>query len=83
MRIVLTLIAVKMLTLPYLKLVGGVALLYIGVNLLSEDDDEHDARGQADRHRGGHPHDPHRRPRDEPRQRAGGGRRGARATRCC
>ena len=42
MRIVLTLIAVKMLTLPYLKLGGGVALLYIGVNLLSEDDDEHD-----------------------------------------
>ena len=42
MRIVLTLIAVKMLTLPYLKLGGGAALLYIGENLLSEDDDEND-----------------------------------------
>lgn len=42
MRIVLTLIAVRMLTLPYLKLVGGVALLWIGVNLLSDDDEEHD-----------------------------------------
>ncbi|MET0382262.1 MAG: TerC family protein [Burkholderiaceae bacterium] len=42
MRIVLTLIAVKMLTLPYLKLVGGALLLYIGVNLMSEDDEHHD-----------------------------------------
>ncbi len=41
MRIVLTLIAVKMLTLPYLKLVGGLLLLYIGVNLMSEDNEEH------------------------------------------
>lgn len=42
MRIVLTLIAVQLLTLPYLKLVGGLALIYIGVNLLSDDDEEHD-----------------------------------------
>src|SRR3982750_2441214 len=42
MRIVLTLIAVKMLALPYLKLVGGGALLWIGVNLLYEDDEQHD-----------------------------------------
>ena len=42
MRIVLTLIAVKMLALPYLKLVGGAALLWIGINLLYEDDEEHD-----------------------------------------
>ncbi len=42
MRIVLTLIAVKMLGLPYLKLAGGVALLWIGVNLLNEDDAAHD-----------------------------------------
>ena len=41
MRIVLTLIAVKMLALPYLKLVGGAALLWIGINLLYEDDEEH------------------------------------------
>ncbi len=37
MRIVLTLIAVQLLVLPYLKLIGGLLLLYIGVSLLSED----------------------------------------------
>ena len=42
MRIVLTLIAVKMLTLPYLKLVGGLLLVYIGANLMSDEEDEHD-----------------------------------------
>ena len=39
MRIVLTLIAVEMLRWPYLKIVGGLLLLYIGVSLLVEDDD--------------------------------------------
>jgi YjbE family integral membrane protein len=38
MRIVLTLIAVEMLKWPYLKIVGALLLLYIGVSLLSEDD---------------------------------------------
>ncbi|MDZ5456373.1 TerC family protein [Azohydromonas lata] len=42
MRIVLTLIAVKMLSLPYLKIVGGLLLVYIGVTLLLEEDDEED-----------------------------------------
>ena len=42
MRIVLTLIAVKMLGLPYLKLVGGLALLYIGADLMSEEQEQHD-----------------------------------------
>jgi len=42
MRIVLTLIAVKMLGLPYLKLVGGVALLWIGANLMSDEEEPHD-----------------------------------------
>jgi YjbE family integral membrane protein len=42
MRIVLTLLAVKLLTLPYLKLVGGAALVYIGVSLLLEEGDEGD-----------------------------------------
>jgi len=42
MRIVLTLVAVRLLTLPWLKLAGGLALLYIGINLLYEDDDAHD-----------------------------------------
>ena len=47
MRVVLTLIAVKMLTLPYLKLVGGALLLWIGVNLLNEEDDGHAHGTQA------------------------------------
>jgi YjbE family integral membrane protein len=38
MRIGLTLIAVEMLKWPYLKIVGALLLLYIGVSLLSEDD---------------------------------------------
>ena len=38
MRIVLTLIAVEMLKWPFLKIVGGVLLVYIGVTLLLEDD---------------------------------------------
>jgi YjbE family integral membrane protein len=42
MRIVLTLIAVEMLKWPYLKIVGALLLLYIGISLLAEDaeDDE-------------------------------------------
>jgi YjbE family integral membrane protein len=39
MRIVLTLIAVEMLKWPYLKAIGAVLLIYIGVTLLLEDDD--------------------------------------------
>ena len=40
MRIILTLIAVEMLKWPYLKIVGALLLLYIGISLLSEDDGE-------------------------------------------
>lgn len=40
MRIVLTLIAVEMLKWPYLKIVGALLLLYIGISLLSEDTGE-------------------------------------------
>jgi YjbE family integral membrane protein len=39
MRIALTLIAIEMLKWPYLKAVGAVLLIYIGVTLLLEDDD--------------------------------------------
>ena len=46
MRIVLTLIAVKMLGLPYLKLVGGLALLWIGANLMSEEEEQHAAEAR-------------------------------------
>lgn len=42
LRVILTLTAVQLLTLPYLKIIGGILLVYIGVQLLSEsgDDDE-------------------------------------------
>ena len=39
MRIVLTLVAVEMLKWPFLKIVGGLLLVYIGVTLLLEDDE--------------------------------------------
>ena len=42
MRIVLTLIAVKMLNLPWLKLVDGLTLLWIGANLMSDEEEQHD-----------------------------------------
>ena len=42
MRIALTLIAVKMLGLPWLKLAGGLALLWIGANLMSDEEEQHD-----------------------------------------
>ena len=36
LRVVLTITAVALLTLPYLKLIGGLLLLYIGIQLLSD-----------------------------------------------
>ncbi|WP_369973928.1 TerC family protein [Polaromonas sp. SP1] len=43
MRIVLTIVAIQLLTLPYLKIIGAVLLVYIGVDLLKgeEEGDEH------------------------------------------
>jgi YjbE family integral membrane protein len=38
LRIVLTFFAVQLLELPYLKIVGGVLLLWIGVKLIAEDE---------------------------------------------
>ncbi len=40
LRIVLTLVAVQLLALPYLKIIGALLLLYIGVQLLAEGDDD-------------------------------------------
>ena len=49
LRIILTFFAVQLLELPYLKIVGGVLLLWIGVKLIAEDDDgDHEVKG-ADR----------------------------------
>ena len=40
MRIVLTIVAVQMLQLPYLKIAGALALLWIGAQLLVEGDED-------------------------------------------
>jgi YjbE family integral membrane protein len=48
MRILLTLLAVEMLKWPYLKIIGGLLLLYIGISLLSEDDGD----GEGEHHVG-------------------------------
>ena len=48
LRIVLTVVAAKLLALPYLQIVGGLLLLWIGVQLLGEDeegDGEHKEHG--------------------------------------
>ena len=47
MRIILTLVAAQMLTLPWLKLVGAILLVYIGVSLLLQDDDANGNAGGA------------------------------------
>ena len=39
MRIILTLVAIQLLSMPYLKMVGAILLVYIGVDLLSGGDD--------------------------------------------
>jgi YjbE family integral membrane protein len=46
LRIVLTFFAVSLLQLPYLKLIGGVLLLWIGIKLIAEEDSEegHDVK---------------------------------------
>lgn len=40
LRIVLTVVAAKLLALPYLQIAGGLLLLYIGVQLLSDGGDD-------------------------------------------
>jgi YjbE family integral membrane protein len=47
MRIVLTVVAVKLLALPYLQIVGGLLLLWIGVQLLGEEDDDDEGEGKG------------------------------------
>ena len=42
LRVVLTITAVGLLTLPYLKIIGAVLLIYIGIQLLNEDEEEGD-----------------------------------------
>ena len=47
LRVVLTFFALKLLALPYLKLVGAVLLLWIGIGLLKEEDDESEMEGHS------------------------------------
>jgi len=47
MRIILTIIAVEMLRWPYLKIVGGLLLIYIGVSLLGEEEDDESGDAQS------------------------------------
>jgi YjbE family integral membrane protein len=44
MRIILTIFALQLLTLPYLKIVGAFLLVYIGVQLLADSDEEGDIK---------------------------------------
>jgi YjbE family integral membrane protein len=40
MRVILTIVAAQLLALPWLQIVGGLLLLWIGVQLLTEDDED-------------------------------------------
>src|SRR5437868_15055561 len=47
LRVVLTLFAVQLLQLPWLKLVGAVLLLWIGVQLLADNDADADVHASS------------------------------------
>jgi YjbE family integral membrane protein len=47
LRVVLTITAVALLTLPYLKIVGGLLLLYIGIQLLSDSGGEEHTKAES------------------------------------
>lgn len=47
LRVILTIFAVKLLQLEWLKLIGALLLLWIGVQLLSDNDDEADIKQSA------------------------------------
>jgi YjbE family integral membrane protein len=47
LRIVLTITAVALLSLPYLKIVGGLLLLYIGIQLLADSGGEEDMKAES------------------------------------
>ena len=47
LRVILTITAVQLLTLPYLKIIGAILLIYIGVQLLADSDDEADMEGHS------------------------------------
>ena len=47
LRVVLTLFAVQLLQLPWLKLIGAVLLLWIGIQLLADSDDDADVHAHT------------------------------------
>ena len=47
LRVVLTLFAVQLLQLPWLKLIGAVLLLWIGIQLLADNDDNADVHASS------------------------------------
>ncbi|HEV6967733.1 MULTISPECIES: TerC family protein [Roseateles] len=47
LRVVLTLFAVRLLQLPWLKLIGAVLLLWIGIQLLADDEGEADVHAHS------------------------------------
>ena len=47
LRVILTITAVQLLSLPYLKIIGAVLLVYIGVQLLADSDDEAEMDGHS------------------------------------
>ncbi|MCF8204483.1 MAG: YjbE family putative metal transport protein, partial [Methylotenera sp.] len=47
LRVVLTLFAVQLLQLPYLKLIGAALLLWIGIQLLADGDDDDDVHASS------------------------------------
>ncbi|MBU3637954.1 MULTISPECIES: TerC family protein [unclassified Polynucleobacter] len=47
LRVILTITAVQLLSLPYLKIVGAILLVYIGVQLLADSDDEAEMDGHS------------------------------------
>lgn len=47
LRVVLTLFAVQLLQLPWLKLIGAVLLLWIGIQLLADGDDDADVHASS------------------------------------
>jgi YjbE family integral membrane protein len=47
MRVILTVVAVELLTIPYLKIIGGLLLFWIGVQLMLSDDGETDVKSHG------------------------------------
>ncbi len=47
LRIALTVVAAKLLAMPYLQIIGGLLLFWIGIQLLSEEDGDDDGEPKA------------------------------------